>query len=221
MFGSTEFADRREAGKKLADEIAKRGVPDNPLILAMPRGGVPVAYEIAAALGAPLDLLLVRKIGAPGHPEYGIGAVVDGKAPQRFINKAVLAYAGASERYVEEEAERQLAEIDRRRHVYMGEREAIDVKDRNVILVDDGIATGGTVRAALKGLRSADVHSILLAVPVAPPDVIAKLRNEVDSIVCLAAPTSFRAVGAHYADFRQTSDAEVIDLLEKAETLRT
>jgi len=208
------FADRRDAGRRLAAVIAGLAIAD-PVILALPRGGVPVGYEIARRLQAPLDILIARKIGAPGHEEYGIGAVVDGAAPLLVLDEQMARTAGADHAYVEREVARQLAEIERRRAAYhIGE--PVQLAGRNVILVDDGIATGGTTRVALKALASAGADTVTLAVPVAPASVFSELRKMCDRIVCLAVPEPFYAVGAHYRDFSQTEDDEVGALLERA-----
>jgi putative phosphoribosyl transferase len=188
----------------------------DPIVLALPRGGVPVAFEVAKALRAPLDLLMVRKIGAPGREEFGIGAVVDGSDPQIVLNEEAIRIIGPPEGYVEAETRRQLQEIERRRRLYMGGRRPLPVKGRTVIVVDDGVATGGTVRAALKALIRAGAGRIVLALPVAPLDTLEELRGEADEVVCLSTPEPFWAVGLHYADFSQTSDEEVIQLLEEA-----
>lgn len=214
MFDTPQFENRAAAGRVLAEAIGRETV-DDPVVLALPRGGVPVAFEIAAFLHAPLDLLLVRKIGAPGYPEYAVAAVVDGKDPQTVVNEEGLRYSGASLLYVQEEAARQLAEIERRRKAYLGGREPIDLKGRNAILVDDGIATGTTVRAGLKALRRIGVKSTLLAVPVAPREVLEGMKDDVDRIVCPYRLERLRAVGYHYIDFAQTTDGEVIDLLSR------
>lgn len=214
MYDTPQFENRAAAGKVLAEAIGKGTVVD-PVVLALPRGGVPVAFEIAAFLHAPLDILLVRKIGAPGYPEYAVAAVVDGKDPQTVVNEEGLRYSGATLLYVEEEAARQLAEIERRRKAYLGGREPIDLKGRNAILVDDGIATGTTVRAGLKALRGIGVNSTLLAVPVAPQEVLESMKDDVDRIVCPYRLERLRAVGYHYIDFAQTTDSEVIDLLSR------
>ncbi|WEX74105.1 phosphoribosyltransferase [Sinorhizobium numidicum] len=209
------FVDRADAGRQLAAVLAKYG-QSHPLVLALPRGGVPVAFEIAKVLQAPLELLLVRKIGAPGYPEYGIGAVVDGSDPQLVINDEAMRVVNPLAGYIEAEKGRQLHEIERRRRVYQGDRPAPPTKGRTVIVVDDGIATGGTVKAALKALRRAETERIILAVPVAPGDALEDLKADTDEIVCLVTPESFRAVGLHYEDFDQTSDDEVVRLLEKS-----
>lgn len=211
---SALFADRRDAGRKLAP-LLQRFAASHPVVLALPRGGVPVAYEVAEALQAPLDLIFVRKIGAPGHPEYGVGAVVDGSAPQIVISEAA-ATLGISRTYIDAQAARELDEIERRRAAYVGGRKPVPVLGRTVIVVDDGIATGSTVRAALRGLKNAKAGRTVLAVPLAAADTIGELRAEADEIVCLATPDPFYAVGLHYADFSQTSDEEVVELMEKA-----
>ncbi|MEJ0094105.1 MAG: phosphoribosyltransferase [Methylocella sp.] len=207
------FSDRREAGRRLARALAKFA-RSSPVILALPRGGVPVAFEVAKALHATLDLLIVRKIGAPGHEELGLGAVVDGSDPQIVMNEEAMRIVHPPPGYVEAEAQRQFQEIERRRRLYLGQRRAAPIKGRFVIVVDDGIATGGTIRAALKALRRAGAKRIVLAVPVAPRDTLDALRLEADEIVCLSTPEPFSAVGLHYADFKQTSDEEVIQLLK-------
>ena len=210
------FTDRREAGRRLAMALG-RFAGDAPLILALPRGGVPVAYEVAASLHAPLDLLLVRKIGAPGHEEYGIGAVIDGADPQLVLNEDVVRMLAPSPDYIRTEMHRQVAELERRRRAYLGEREPPSLAGRTVIVVDDGIATGGTMRAALRGARKAAPERLVLAVPVAPADTLDTLRDECDEVVCLATPEPFHAVGVWYANFNQTDDDEVRTLLHHAE----
>ncbi|WP_373413806.1 phosphoribosyltransferase [Ensifer aridi] len=211
-----KFVDRQDAGRQLADVLTKYNHPD-PLILALPRGGVPVAFEIARALRAPLELLLVRKIGAPRYPEFGIGAVVDGSDPQFVYNEEAMRAVDPPAGYVEAESQRQLAEIERRREIYRGGRPPTPTEGRTVIIVDDGIATGGTVKAALKALRKTGAGRIILAVPVAPSGVLRELEAEADQVICLQIPDPFLAVGLHYIDFDQTSDEEVIRLLGEAE----
>ncbi len=209
------FRDRRDAGRRLAEALTPGGRGDL-LVLALPRGGVPVGYEVAQALRAPLDVVLVRKIGAPGNPEFGLGAVVDGPDPQTVLNDEAMARLDPPAGYVEAEIGRQLAEIERRRGLYRGSRAPEPVSGRDVVLVDDGIATGGTARAALRALAKAGARHVTLAVPVAPPDVLESLRGEADEVVCLAAPADFRAVGLHYENFDQTTDEEVVRLLDEA-----
>jgi putative phosphoribosyl transferase len=210
-----QFADRREAGRHLATALRRFGA-ENPVVLALPRGGVPVAHEVAQALDAPLDVILVRKIGAPGHPELGLGAVVDGHDPQTVLNDDVMRALHPPQTYIEDERDRQLAEIERRRELYRLGRDAIPLKDRVVIVVDDGVATGGTVKAVLRALSRAGTARTILAIPVAPIDVLHELEELADQVVCLASPTPFHAVGLHYRDFEQTDDAEVIALLSRA-----
>jgi predicted phosphoribosyltransferase/pimeloyl-ACP methyl ester carboxylesterase len=214
---NTNLKDRVEAGKKLAERLTHLK-DENPIVLALPRGGVPVAYEVAKALGAPLDVVLVRKIGAPGQPELGLGAVVDGANPRTVYNEEVVRLVRPSERYLQAEELRQLGEIERRRQLYRRGCEPLPVKDRTVIVIDDGIATGGTVRAVLEALRAGGVKKLVLAVPVAPADTLEELSTLADEVIVLATPDPFYAVGAHYKNFDQTSDEEVIDLLSKAET---
>lgn len=209
------FRDRHDAGRRLAGQLAGLAL-DRPIIIALPRGGVPVAFEIATALRAPLDVVMVRKIGAPDNPEYGLGAVVDGAEPQLVINDEVQPLTPILQSHIEAEMKRQLQEIERRRRLYNGDRQPTPVTGRTIVLVDDGIATGGTVRAAITALRKASAGRIVLAVPVAPRDMLDGLREASDDFVCLAAPRNFRAVGLHYASFDQTSDDEVVALLEKA-----
>lgn len=213
--GTWLFEDRADAGRQLAQAVAGEALSD-PLVMALPRGGVPVAYEIAIHIGAPLEILIVRKIGAPGHLEFGLGALVDGEEPELVLNREAMRLVRPPKGYVEAETERQRAEILRRRALYFGDRAPTSPKDRDVILVDDGIATGGTVRAAIRALRKAGARRLLLAVPVAPKGEIAELRNSVDRIICLATPSAFRAVGLHYRDFEQTTDEEVVALMNKA-----
>jgi putative phosphoribosyl transferase len=213
-----EFRDRQDAGLRLARAL--RHLPlGNPLVLALPRGGVPVAAEVARALNADLDLLFVRKLGAPGNPELGIGAIVDGAHPQIVLNEDLVRQLAPGAAYIDAEVRRQLAEIDRRRQRYMGQTLPIPIAGRTVIVVDDGIATGGTVRAALAALHMAGASRIVLAVPVAPAEAIDALRGDCDEIICLAQPTPFYAVGAHYANFEQTSDDEVVRLLDGARAI--
>ena len=208
------FIDRHDAGRRLAS-VVKTLELTHPVVLALPRGGVPVGFEVAAALCAPLDVLMVRKIGAPGHEEYGIGAVVDGIAHQVVIDEAMARAVGASREYIDMQIARELAEIERRRALYRA-GPPVQVKNRDVVLVDDGIATGGTVRAALTGLAKAKPARIVLAVPLAPADVLDQLEKLCDQVVCLASPGPFHAVGLHYHDFSQTQDEEVVRLLKAA-----
>lgn len=204
------FANRVEAGRQLAKAVQPLGL-DQPVVLALPRGGVPVAAEVARALHAPLDLLLVRKIGAPWNPEFAIAAIAEGSEP--VIDDESWRLTGATPEHLARETAAARAEIARRRQVYLAGRAAVPLAGRNVVVVDDGIATGATVRAALRSLRQQRPARLVLAVPVAPPDTVAALRAEVDDLVCLSEPVPFNAVGAHYVDFHQVGDAEVVALL--------
>jgi putative phosphoribosyl transferase len=209
------FRDRVEAGRLLAEAVGDRG-RSNAVVLALPRGGVPVAIAVARALHAPIDLLLVRKIGAPGNPELAVGAVAEGTPPSVVIDDETLAWSGEDAGYVRRAAVAQLAEIERRRALYLANAARVPVAGRTVILVDDGIATGTTVRAALQALRARRPARIVLAVPVAAADTVAALRPLVDELICLRQPPLFGGVGEHYEDFHQVSDAEVIASLEAA-----
>jgi putative phosphoribosyl transferase len=206
------FADRRAAGRALAQVLAEKSLIA-PVVLGLPRGGVPVAAEIARALGAPLDIVLVRKIGVPFQPELAAAAVVDGGDPQVVTNDDVVRLAGVTPGDLAAGAKRELAEIERRRDVYLRGRARVPLKGRTIILVDDGIATGASVRAALRALRQKEPKALILAVPVAPFEAVDALRREVDEVVCLRMPDPFFAIGLHYVDFHQVGDDEVVKLL--------
>jgi len=209
------FSNRVEAGRQLAKALASYR-QQHPVVLALPRGGVPVAAEIATALDAPLDLVLVRKIGVPFQPELAMGAVVDGSKPTVVRNEHVIELAGVSESDFAAIRDQELAEIERRRKLYLGDRPHPELKDHTAIVVDDGIATGATTRAALRAIRTRKPRKLVLAVPVAPTQSLKELRDEADDIVCLEDHEDFGAIGFFYADFRQISDAEVIELLAHA-----
>jgi putative phosphoribosyl transferase len=209
---ATLFADRRAAGRALAEVLARKHLVD-PVVLALPRGGVAVAAEIAAALRAPLDIVLVRKIGVPYQPELAAAAVVDGGDPEVVTNEDVVELAGVAAADIRAGVARELEEIERRRGVYLQGRPRVPLEGRTLVLVDDGIATGASVRAALKALRRKGPRALILAVPVAPAETLDALASEVDEIVCLSTPEPFLAIGIHYADFHQMSDAEVVELL--------
>jgi predicted phosphoribosyltransferase len=206
------FIDRTDAGRRLAKALAPYK-KERPVVLALPRGGVPVAAEVATALDAPLDLILVRKIGVPFQPELAMGAVVDGVKPVIVRNEEVIQLSGVSEADFNAIRDEQLAEIERRRKLYLGDRPNPKVSGRTVIVVDDGIATGATTRAALHAIRMRKPSKLVLAVPVAPTDTLKELRNEADDIVCLENYEEFGAIGLFYSDFRQVSDTEVIAIL--------
>lgn len=208
------FADRTEAGQRLAKALSAYAGRQDLLVLALPRGGVPVAWEVAQALGAELDLMIVRKLGVPWQPELALGAIASGGA--RVLNQDVVSTLGLSEQAIEEIARKEAQELARRERAYRGERPFPEVYGRTVILVDDGLATGATMRAAVAALKQLQPTAIVVAVPVAPPDTVAKLREEVDEVVCLATPENFYAVGQWYVDFSQISDEEVRKLLAKA-----
>jgi putative phosphoribosyl transferase len=211
--GRARFADRADAGRQLAARLAPLR-DTNPLILALPRGGVPVAHEIAQSIGADLDLLLVRKIGLPWQPELALAAVVDGAHPEIVVNEEILAEVSLPPNYLEVQIRKELNEIEARRIRYLGDRPPSPVDGRVVIVVDDGIATGATVRVALKALRRHQPARLIAATPVAPADTVERMRTEADEIVCLLTPEDFIAVGLHYVEFTQTSDAEVIGIMK-------
>jgi putative phosphoribosyl transferase len=208
------FSNREAAGRLLAERLREYRNTD-AVVLGVPRGGVVVAAEVARELGAPLDVIIARKLGAPFQPELAIGAVVSGG--QRLLDEPTLRFLEVPQAYVEQETRRQLAEIERRLDLYRQGRPPVDVDGKTVILVDDGIATGYTIRAALVGLRSQNARRLVVAVPVAPPSTCADLRRLADEVVCLQTPEPFMAVGAWYEDFEQNTDAEVIQLLHPAE----
>ncbi len=206
------FLDRADAGRKLA--MALRSYEDqHPVVLALPRGGVAVAAPIARALAAPLDVVLVRKIGLPFQPELAMGAVVDGDAPIVVRNEEVIRAVGVTEREFAAECARELAEIERRRSLLFGDGAFTEISGSSAIVVDDGVATGATARAALRALRKRGPKSLILAAPVGAPETLESLRAEADAVVCIEAPADFAAVGSFYADFRQLSDDDVVALL--------
>ncbi|MHC4989442.1 MAG: phosphoribosyltransferase [Planctomycetota bacterium] len=209
------FRDRHDAGRRLVPRLQHLKA-ERPVVLGLPRGGLVVAAEIATALEAPLEVLVVRKIPAPSQPELALGAVTDGEHPERVINEAIVAALSVPEQDLDEAVARQLLEVRRRQKLYRQGREVVQIGDRIVVLVDDGIATGATVQVALEALRRRRPSRLVLAVPVASPQAVSKLQPRVDELVCLATPAAFTAVGAFYERFEQTTDAEVISILEKA-----
>jgi predicted phosphoribosyltransferase len=212
--GPAIFQDRREAGRYLAELLKSLANRSDVLVLALPRGGVPVAYEIARALHAPLEVFLVRKLGVPGHEELAMGAIASGDV--RVVNQDVAKYLGISNEMIDIAAAREKRELHRREQAYRNNRAAPEVAGKTVILVDDGLATGSTMRAAAAALRKQNPARIIVAVPVAAPQTCEELRKEVDEIVCGYTPEPFYGVGLWYQDFSQTTDDEVRLLLDKA-----
>ena len=212
--GERPFRDRAEAGRALAQALERYAGLDDLLVLALPRGGVPVAYEVARALPAPLDVFLVRKLGVPGHEELAMGALASGGV--RVLNPDVVDHLHIPESIIDGVAEREQAELERRAREYRGDRSPPDVRGRTVILVDDGLATGSTMRAAAAAVREQQPAQIVVAVPVAAPATCQDFKREVDDVVCALTPEPFYAVGVWYEDFSQTTDAEVRHLLDLA-----
>lgn len=210
------FIDRSDAGRALAQELEHYREEDDLLVLALPRGGVPVAYEIAEHLNAPLDIFIVRKLGVPGHEELAMGAIASGGT--RVMNQEVLDMVPIDAAAIERVAAQEGAELERRQREYRGDRAAPLIHDRVIILVDDGLATGSTMRAAIKAVRLQDPRRLSVAVPVAAAETCEELRTEVDEVICLHTPDPFRAVGLWYQNFDQTTDEEVMELLDR-ETL--
>jgi predicted phosphoribosyltransferase len=208
------FLDRVDAGRRLAAALSHYANKPDLLILALPRGGVPVAYEVARELRAPLDVFLVRKLGFPGHPELAMGAIATGGV--RILDEYLIETYGVPEDAIEYVTEMEQRELERREKLYRDGRPAPVVRDHTVILIDDGLATGSTMRAAVEALRQEGARKIVVAVPIAPVDTCEAMRKEVDEIVCAVTPEPFRAVGIWYADFSETSDDEVREILARA-----
>ncbi len=207
------FQDRQDAGRQLAERLLGSRY-EAPVVLALPRGGVVVGYEVALALEAPLDVIVARKLGAPGNPEFGFGAV--GPGGVRVVDDNTVRMLGLSEAQIEQIAARETEEMERRMRRYHGDRPPLELQGRTVILVDDGLATGVTARSAIQAIRAQKPRQLVLAVPVSARDTAEAIRSEVDELVCLNAPLAFMAVGQWYHEFGQTSDGEVIELLERA-----
>lgn len=207
------FPNRREAGRLLAERLVPLQLAD-PIVLGLPRGGVPVAAEIADALGAPLDVLLVRKLGAPYQPELAIGAVVAGESTEVVLNEDIVAELKLTKADIDAEAKRQLATLDQRRKRYRAVRAPVSLKGRTAIVADDGVATGATLRVALKGTARLGAERVIAAVPVASRQAAALLEQEADAFVALLVPKLFGSVGAFYDDFSEVSDNEVVALLQ-------
>lgn len=210
------FADRSEAGRELAELLATRSdLPrDQTIVLALPRGGVVVGFEVARRLGVPLDVIVARKLGAPMQPELALGAVT--AQGHLVLDRELVRSLHVSDTYLQQEQQAQIEEAQRREVLYRKGRPPLDLAGRTVILVDDGVATGATLRAALRAVRMASPARVIVALPVGPPDTIEHLRREADDVICLRTPEPFFAVGAWYRDFRQVSDEEVQDLLDRS-----
>ena len=208
------FCDRRDAGRRLAVELAHYAGQKDVVVLGIPRGGVPVAFEIAQALRAPLDILIVRKLGAPGQKELAMGAIASGGA--RFLNRQIISELGVTEAELAETIAAQEAELQRREQVYRGARPGLPLAGKTAILVDDGIATGSSMLAAIEALRSLQPKKIVVAVPVAPPDAFSRITAAVDEFICVLKSEWFFAIGQFYEDFQQVEDEEVSALLVRA-----
>lgn len=217
IFGFPPFKDRRDAGRRLAGKLS-RFKDERPVVFALPRGGVPVGYEISRCLEAPLDVFVSRKLGAPGQPEFGIGAVATGGV--RVLNEDVVGRLGIPADYIEYITARETAEVERRLRYFRGERPEPDVGGRTAILVDDGLATGVTARAAVEALRLRGPGRLVLAAPVCAAQTAGLFRSMVDELVCLESPSNLGAIGFWYRNFEQTSDEEVVELLERARSER-
>jgi putative phosphoribosyl transferase len=211
---TTRFRNRREAGRRLAADLAEYANRADVRVLALPRGGVPVAFEVARVLDAPLDVFVVRKLGVPGHEEYAMGAIASGGVV--LLNEQVVRTAGISDAAVQQVLQDERRELERREHRYRGDRPAPDVVGQTVILVDDGLATGSTMLAAVSALKAGNPARTVVAVPVASADSCDAMRRVADEVVCSVTPEPFYAVGLWYEDFSQTSDEEVHELLEQA-----
>jgi putative phosphoribosyl transferase len=210
------FVDRRHAGRVLASHLTKYAGRDDVLVLGLPRGGVPVAYEVASALGASMDLFLVRKLGTPGHRELAMGAIASGGV--RVLNEDVVQWYGISEAAIEQIAREEQEELERRERAYRRDRAARVLKGRIVILIDDGLATGSTMRAAAQAVRAHEPARVVIAVPVGAPQTCADLAAVADEVICARKPEPFSAVGQWYLNFDQTTDDEVRDLLQSIPT---
>src|SRR6185436_10645276 len=208
------FRDRRDAGRVLASQLQSYADRDDVIVLALPRGGVPVAYEVASALGAPLDVFLVRKLGTPGHRELAMGAIASGGV--RVVNEDVVQWYGISEAAIDRIAREEQEELERRERAYRDDRPAPDLTHKIVVLIDDGLATGSTMRAAVKAVRARHPARVVIAVPVGAPQTCAELAVSADEVICARMPEPFSAVGQWYLNFEQTDDAEVRELLQKS-----
>lgn len=212
------FKNRQEAGQRLASRLGKYANREDVIVLGVPRGGVPIAFEVATALNLPLDIFVLRKLGVPGHEELAFGAI--GSGGVRFLNTSVVEQLGISDLDIALVTRAEKEELERREHLYRGSRPPLDVHGRTVILVDDGIATGSSLRAAIRALREMKPAAIVVATPVAPQRTFNRLGHEVDELVCVEMPEPFYGVGQFYHDFSQVSDEEVIELLDRASRQR-
>ena len=209
-----EFTHRQEAGRRLAEALSAYQDRDDVVVLGLPRGGVPVAFEVARALRAPLDVFLVRKLGVPGNPELAMGAIASGDV--RVLNEGVVRRMRISDDAIERVTEREREKLENREQIYRGARPEVDLTGKTVLLVDDGLATGATMRAAVDALRQRDPRKIVVAVPTAPPETCSEFEDVVDDMVCVTTPRPFFGVGGAYRDFSQTTNDEVRDFLERA-----
>lgn len=212
--GNVVFVDRHDAGRRLGERLRKLPGMEDAVVVGLPRGGVIVAYEVAKALGAPLDVIVVRKLGVPYQPELGFGAIGEGGV--RVLNPDVVRLANITRDEMAEVERRERAELERRARRFRGDRKPVDLAGRTVIVVDDGIATGGTARAACQVARAHGASRVVLAVPVGAPETIASMRGDADEVVCLETPEHFYAIGAWYEDFTQASDEDVVERLRRA-----
>lgn len=209
------YQNRREAGRELVREVKDAIQGENTVVLGLPRGGVPVAYEVARELKLPLDVFVVRKLGVPGREELALGAIASGGV--RFLNKDIFDQLSISDQQLEEVTKREREKLKKRENIYRGTRPGLDLEGKEVLIVDDGLATGATMKAAVQALREHAPARILAAVPTSPPDTCREVKELVDEMICLSTPASFRGVGGSYREFGQTSNEEVKDLLEEAQ----
>jgi putative phosphoribosyl transferase len=209
------FNDRTDAGKRLAERLSEYANREDVLILALPRGGVPVAFEVAKELNVKMDVFIVRKLGVPGNEELAMGAIASGNI--RVLNEDVVRSFRIPQKVIDEATANELRELERRERIYRGNRPAPKISGMTVILIDDGLATGATMRAAVAAVKSQNPAKVIITVPVAAPDTCSAFRKEVDEVICVATPEPFYGVGAWYEDFSQTTDKEVIELLDRAE----
>lgn len=210
----TIYRDRADAGKRLAEQLREYANRDDVIVLGLPRGGVPVAFEVARSLGVPLDIMLVRKLGVPGHEELAMGAIASGGV--RVLNEDVVYEIGIGDELIERVTTREQAELERRERAYRNNRPEPDLRGKTVILVDDGLATGATIRAAAQAARQHDARKVIIAAPVGAHETCERLRDVADDVVCAATPAFFIAIGSWYEDFSQTTDAEVTEILTRA-----